>query len=150
MNAYTLGGSQLGGYLAGASINLPTSGTANFSGTYSGEMFAPFGGIYVNGDVTLATNFSSSSFSGDISNRSFFAQSGIDNALLAKDISLTGSINSSGYLSGFALNSTAFGTVDAIIFGSAAGAVGIIAIDQNNFLFGVPTNIPETGTFSVN
>ena len=142
-------GSQYGGYLSGAPGDLPTSGTATFSGQYAGEIFAEFGGIYVDGDVDFDANFSDATFSGVISNRLLsYAQSGADNALFANDIYLAGSIEDSGFVTGSAFNATADGDINGVIYGDGDGVVGTIVLTQFNSLWGSAVSITESGTFS--
>lgn len=150
INAYSLSGSQYGGFLIGAPGDLPASGQATFFGRYAGEIFATYGGIYVDGDVNFDSDFSDGTFSGTISNRSLFAQSGANNELFANDIYLDGTIEDSGFAIGSAFNDNAYGEVNAVIYGDAEGVVGTIVLTQINSIWGSTLLVTESGTFSAN
>lgn len=142
---YDLSGNYVGEYIFAASA-APTSGSASYVGDYHGEAFGPYGEVFISGAATLTADFSSGSFSGVISNRSFFAVSGYDNAELASNIEFSGSVASNGVMQGFHVDGNSYGSVNAIA--SSSGAVGTVNVDHIGASLYSPGDITEYGTFA--
>lgn len=148
-SAHSLYGDYYGSYLSANSVDLPSSGLAEYYGSYAGEVFLDVGSIDVIGDAYVSANFDSSDFEGMVSNRYVYSYGGAYNTLLEDPLIMAGDINSDGSLSGFVYNDNAYGFVDGIFFGNADGIVGAVVLTQENSYFGSPRDFTEIGAFTV-
>ena len=115
--------------------NLPTSGTASFSGDYSGVYFANMeeDSVWmeiITGDVTLDANFSDSTVSGSIINRDSVESGDLDNVTLSASSISNGAF--SGTASGGGDGDGNYVASDGTYEGMFTGAVGSEVIGSIN------------------
>ena len=115
--------------------NLPTSGTASFSGDYSGVYFANMeeDSVWmdnITGDATLDANFSDSTVSGSIINRDSVESGDLDNVTLSASSISNGAF--SGTASGGGDGDGNYVASDGTYEGMFTGAVGSEVIGSIN------------------